>query len=148
MIIRRAKVPHLKAVAVGGARATRVFGVFLADFCEAGRSCGGLDGDTEPGVEFTQGALALQAMAQGAVAHVVLQGRQKIKGDIGGLEVLRGGVGGVIDQRTHSGGTGRRRRFQTRSYSGSMHAGHEPGGDGFHVTLNSTNLSGEKDIGQ
>src|ERR1035438_654483 len=86
--------------------------------------------------------VAAQALTGGLVEL-----REEVEGDVGGLVILRVGRGDVVAERAEGGRARQGARGRAEGESGGVHAGHESGGDGLHVAFDAGNLAGEEGFG-
>src|SRR5664280_1309625 len=70
--------------------------------------------------------IAAQALAGGLVEL-----REEVEGDVGGLVILRVGGGDIVAERAEGGSARQGARGRAVCQGGGVHAGHESGGDGF-----------------
>src|ERR1017187_259636 len=86
-------------------------------------------------------------VAAQAIARALVELREEVEGDVGGLVILRVGRRDIVAERAQGGRARQGARGRAESESGGVHAGREPGGDGFDVAFDAGNLAGEKDFG-
>ena len=94
-----------------------------------------------PPIKLLQCQITLPAVALLAVANRFLEGRQQVKGDVGGLKAFRIRVRDVMHQRAEGGRPRRDNRLCSRGQCGRLDPGHESGGNGFDVSFDAADLA-------
>src|ERR1035438_9759839 len=81
------------------------------------------------------------------VARGLVELRQKVESNVGGLIIGRIGAGNVVAQRAQRGLTGERAWLFSSGPRGGVLPRHQAGGDGLHVPLHAGNLPRKEDLG-
>ena len=113
----------------------------LCRICAFGR------GFVEPGVKLAESEFALLLVPFFAVANFLFERREKIEGDVGGLESFGIGLRDVVNERTECRGAGRGNGIGSGGERGGVHAGHQADRDGFDVPFDSADLAGKENAG-
>ena len=98
----------------------------------------------QPAIELFQCQFALAAVPFLPIADFVLQGRQKIKGNVRRLEIFGIGMSHVMNQRAESRGPWWRYQLRSGRQGCGMNASHQAGRYRFNISLHPANLAGEE----